>query len=188
MGRRQRVVGWSVWTMAGFVALALLVLSNCANRRTEPTARPETVHQTPTQSEQVVPTDTPQLLVVADVVSVQAKGSAGAYQFSVEVSSPDTGCEQYADWWEVLDEQGQLLYRRILAHSHTSEQPFVRSGGPVAIDPETPVWVRAHMHPGGYGGVAFRGSVEDGFSEAQPEPDFAAGVADQSPLPDGCAF
>ena len=146
------------------------------------------VNNSPTPSAQVVPSETPPPRALADVTSVQVKGSAGAYQFSVEVSSPDTGCEQYADWWEVLDEQGSLLYRRILAHSHTSEQPFVRSGGPVAIEPGTTVWVRAHMHPGGYGGSAFRGSVEGGFSQAELEADFAAGVADQSPLPDGCAF
>jgi hypothetical protein len=79
------------------------------------------------------------------------------------VSSPDTGCDQYADWWEVLDEEGQLLYRRVLLHSHVGEQPFARSGGSVSVGTEQIVWVRAHMNSRGYGRVAFRGSVQDGF-------------------------
>ncbi|MCB0054175.1 MAG: hypothetical protein KDE24_32035, partial [Caldilinea sp.] len=68
---------------------------------------------------------------VADVFGVTVRGDDGAYQFSVEIASPDTGCNQYADWWEVLDSDGNLLYRRILTHSHVDEQPFIRSGGPV---------------------------------------------------------
>ena len=70
----------------------------------------------------------------AYVRSVSASGEANAYRFSVEISSPDLGCEQYADWWEVVDEDGELIYRRVLAHSHVSEQPFTRSGGPIDID------------------------------------------------------
>ena len=124
----------------------------------------------------------------ADVVSVEVAGRANAYQFSVKVASPDTGCERYADWWEVVTEDGQLVYRRILAHSHSGEQPFTRSGGPVDIAPDAVVWVRAHMHPGGYGGSVFRGSVQDGFRQAQPAADFAAGLDDAAPQPDGCAF
>ena len=38
--------------------------------------------------------------VVADVTAVEVRGEEGAYTFSVTVSSPDTGCDQYADWWE----------------------------------------------------------------------------------------
>jgi hypothetical protein len=116
------------------------------------------------------------------------RGDAGAYQFSVGIESPDTGCDQYADWWEVVSEDGALIYRRVLLHSHVGEQPFVRSGGPAAIEADTVVWVRAHMHPGGYGGAAFRGSVQEGFQETELSADFAADLAGEEPLPDGCAF
>ena len=126
--------------------------------------------------------------ILADVISVQASGSEGAYQFTVGIGSPDTGCEQYADWWEVISEDGELIYRRILLHSHISEQPFVRSGGPVSISPETVVWVRAHMNIGGYGGAAFKGSVQSGFIVADLDMDFAINLAETAPLPDGCAF
>ena len=124
----------------------------------------------------------------ADVTAVQVSGSPGHYDFNVTVKSPDTGCQQYADWWEVVSEEGALLYRRVLFHSHVGEQPFTRSGGPVPIQPDTVVWVRAHMNTSGYGGALLKGSVRGGFTAAVPPAGFAAGLAKQSPLPDGCAF
>jgi hypothetical protein len=124
----------------------------------------------------------------ADIISVKVTGKPNAYQFSVGIKSPDTGCDQYADWWEVLSEDGKLLYRRILLHSHVNEQPFVRSGGPVAIKSDTVVWVRAHMNTVGYGGKVYKGTVQDGFKEAENDPDFAADVEKEPPQPDGCAF
>ena len=124
----------------------------------------------------------------ADVLSVKVTGKPDAYQFAVEVASPDTGCEQFADWWEVLIEDGTLVYRRILLHSHVGEQPFVRSGGPVTVKADTVVIVRAHMHPDGYGGRALKGTVNAGFEEVELAEDFALDVEKQPPLPDGCAF
>lgn len=188
MDQEKRVLHKVGRITAVLTALWLLVFSGCQMRVTPPAAPTESMRQAPTPSPQSEPTEPVLSSDVADVLSVRVTGSPGAYQFSVEVKSPDTGCEQYADWWEVLDEQGSLLYRRILAHSHTGEQPFVRSGGPVPIEQDTPVWVRAHMHPQGYGGAAFRGTVADGLSLADLDPGFASDVADQSPLPDGCAF
>ncbi len=81
----------------------------------------------------------------AKVLSVKAQGKAQNYTFNVGISSPDTGCEQYANWWEVLNEEGKLLYRRILAHSHVKEQPFERSGGPVTVNDNEIVIIRAHV-------------------------------------------
>ncbi len=124
----------------------------------------------------------------ADVVSVEVTGSPNVYQFSVGIASPDEGCHQYADWWEVLTKEGELVHRRILGHSHVNEQPFVRSGGPVAIGADTIVVVRAHMHPGGYGGRVMRGTVQTGFEEMELESDFAAEVESEPPQPTGCAF
>ncbi len=125
---------------------------------------------------------------LADVVAVTVSGKPNAYQFSVEISSPDTGCDQYADWWEVISEQGELIYRRVLLHSHANEQPFTRSGGPVAVEASTVVWVRAHMNDRGYGGSAFKGSADRGFLQATLPPDFALHLEQSQPLPDDCAF
>jgi hypothetical protein len=125
---------------------------------------------------------------IADVVAIKTSGQTGGYSFSVTIKSPDLGCNQYADWWEVLDESGRLIYRRVLVHSHVGEQPFERSGGPVAIQADTVVWVRAHMQPGGYGGTTYKGSVRSGFNPAPVPPKFAAALEKAQPLPDGCAF
>jgi hypothetical protein len=122
------------------------------------------------------------------VIRVEPRGSAGSYLFLVTVRSADTGCEQYADWWEVITPAGQLLYRRVLEHSHPKEQPFARSGGPVDVGEEQEVIVRAHMNRAGYGGAALRGTALGGFQPTELAPDFAAELAGVAPLPQGCAF
>lgn len=124
--------------------------------------------------------------VVVEKVSVT--GEDRAYNFSVTLSSPDIGCDQYADWWEVIDEEGALVYRRILAHSHVDEQPFSRSGGRVDIEASQKVYVRGHMNNTGYGTVVMLGSVTEGWTKVELVADFAAGLADEAPLPDGCPF
>jgi hypothetical protein len=189
---------------SAIILFAAYLLFSCApiTQPTEPTLTPALREQTviptqinsPTQinipTQTSSPTKQRQVAIEekADVLTVEASGEAGAYQFSVKIHSPDLGCEQYADWWEVIDEGGELLYRRVLLHSHVDEQPFKRSGGPVAIQPDTIVWVRAHMNTGGYGGAALKGSVEAGFQPVDLSPDFAPELAQTPPLPEGCAF
>lgn len=124
----------------------------------------------------------------ADVISVQVKGNPGAYQFEVEVASPDTGCDQFADWWEIFDEDGNLIYRRILLHSHVNEQPFVRSGGPVDLSDTTIVYVRAHMNSFGYGGKIMTGSVQNGFKLQDVNAVIFPELEHIQPQPSDCAF
>ncbi len=127
--------------------------------------------------------------LVADAVAATVSGTPGAYQLAVTVRSPDTGCDRYANWWEVTRLDGTLVHRRILRHSHVDEQPFTRSGGPIALGPDDEVIVRAHMHPGGYGGAALRGTPRSGFSEAPAiDAQFAPALASTEPLPTDCAF
>lgn len=174
--RRVHRLAWAV----------LLLLSACGNPAHSQPVRTETLDAAngfaPTLTDSTVPP------IVADVRSVQASGEPGSYTFAVEISSPDENCFQYADWWEVIDEEGQLLYRRVLTHSHADEQPFTRSGGPVPVRMGAIVWVRAHMNIGGYGGVALHGSVQAGFQPAELSAGFAADLANQAPLPQDCAF
>ena len=124
----------------------------------------------------------------ADITAVSASGKEGNFTFNVTISSPDTGCDQYADWWEVISMDGKLLYRRILRHSHVNEQPFTRSGGPVAITANQEVWIRGHMNNTGYGGQTFRGNAAAGFESTEMPEDFALDLEKEEPLPDDCAF
>ena len=125
---------------------------------------------------------------LADVIAVEVSGAAGAYQLNVTIMSPDTGCAQYANWWEVVGEDGRLLYRRVLAHSHVDEQPFARSGGPVPI-PARHRGLDSRTHaPGRLRGQAMKGSVKSGFRSEELRADFAAALVRTPPLPDGCAF
>ena len=120
----------------------------------------------------------------AKIVGVSASGPI----FSVTISSPDTGCDRYANWWEVITPEGELIYRRVLLHSHVNEQPFTRSGGPVNIVGDRPIIVRVHMTPDGYSPNAFSGTIDGGFSEVILDDNFALELAEQEPLPATCPF
>ncbi len=124
----------------------------------------------------------------ADVVNVTTSKSSNGYSFNVTLHSIETGCPQYADWWEVLDKQGKLIYRRILFHSHPSEQPFTRSGGNVSLSPNETVYVRAHMNRAGYTGDVFKGSIASGFQKIVKLIKFPKIIEKMPPQPDGCAF
>ena len=124
----------------------------------------------------------------AEVALVSTSGVENAYTFNVTIKSPDTGCSQYANWWEVITEDGTLIYRRILGHSHVNEQPFTRSGGRVAISSDKIVIIRAHMNTSGYGTITFKGSVDNRFSSFTTDTAFANSLSTQQPLPSGCAF
>jgi hypothetical protein len=172
------------------VLMIALLLGSCSPQTQPPI--PTNTQAQPTES--IIPTEGSQEMEIhnADVISASVSGEPGSYQFSVEIRSPDLGCEQYADWWEVIDESGELLYRRILLHSHVNEQPFTRSGGPVPVEADTIVWIRAHMNEGGYGGDVLKGSPSSGFESAEIQPDLAAEfnprLAQTPPLPEDCAF
>jgi len=172
--------------LIGALFIIFTLASGCTTRNPQPELSSSVPTVTKAVETMVKPTEIEGGL--ADVLSVNVSGNVNEYQFTVEISSPDLGCEQYADWWEVFDDQGNLLYRRILAHSHVNEQPFKRSGGLVAVDADTVVWVRAHMHPFGYGGEVQKGSVNSGFQTSELPQGFAERLEELPPLPDNCAF
>jgi hypothetical protein len=90
----------------------------------------------------------------ADVVGVKASsGKNGTWSFSVTVRHDDEGWEHYADRWEVLEPDGEVLGTRVLMHPHVGEQPFTRSLGGIELPNEiSKVLVRAHDSVHGYGG------------------------------------
>jgi len=75
------------------------------------------------------------------------------YRFAVGVQHADTGWKHYADKWEVLTPDGDILGLRKLLHPHVDEQPFTRSLSGVKIPASIrQVTVRAHDSVHGDGG------------------------------------
>ena len=169
--------------IAGIVAVALTA---CGGQAETPTAVP--IPSTPIAVVPPTPTLVLMSLGLGDVIGVSVSGTPGDYSLSVTVASIETGCDSYIDWWEVVSEEGELIYRRILLHSHVDEQPFNRSGGPMDIQANDMVIIRAHLSDKGYGGGPWKGTVAGGFAPTLPDPDFAANLETQEPLPTDCAF
>jgi hypothetical protein len=124
---------------------------------TEPTAAADA---------EAIPTPTPREagstgVANADVTFVRAvEGADGTWTFHVTVEHPDTGWEDYADGWDVVTPDGEVInpdtsteFTRLLLHPHENEQPFTRSQSGIAIpDSVTAVTVRAHDLVDGWGG------------------------------------
>jgi len=89
----------------------------------------------------------------ADVlkVKVEAVGER-EFRFHVTVEHADDGWDHYADGWQVLGPDGEVLGTRELAHPHINDMPFTRShtiSVPAGI---TEVTVRARDLVHGFGG------------------------------------
>lgn len=71
--------------------------------------------------------------------------------FAVTLKHADEGWNHYADRWEVLTLDDQLLGSRVLYHPHENEQPFTRSQSGISIPPGIErVKLRAHDSKHGY--------------------------------------
>lgn len=110
------------------------------------------------ESEEMV--DEPSL-ADANVTFVRAEQAAdGTWTFHVTVEHPDTGWEDYANGWDIITTQGQVIkksvdeaFTRVLTHPHENEQPFTRSQSGLVIPTDvTEVFVRAHDIVHGWGG------------------------------------
>jgi hypothetical protein len=86
-----------------------------------------------------------------EVVDVKTTQSGDSWRFDVTLAHPDTGWDHYADGWEVVDAEGNVLGRRPLAHPHVNEQPFTRSQSGIVI-PEgmTEVFIRVSDNVDGW--------------------------------------
>lgn len=89
----------------------------------------------------------------ANVVDAKAhKLSDGTWRFDVTVQHDDTGWDHYANKWEILDMEGNVLATRVLAHPHVNEQPFTRSLSGVHLSEDiSSVIVRASDKVHGHG-------------------------------------
>jgi len=126
----------------------------------------------------------------ARLTSVDIRGKYGEdfYTVRIGIASPDTGCTQYADWWEIVTPEGKLVYRRILSHSHVEEQPFVRGANKVQLDKDQEYYIRVHMNNTGYSRLGHQGSITSSFRSTELPEDFALDLAKEQPLPKGCDF
>lgn len=85
------------------------------------------------------------------VENVRVTRNDGGWRFDVTLSHADTGWDDYADAWRILDMDGNQLAIRELAHPHVNEQPFTRSLSGVRL-PEgtTRVQIQARDKRGGW--------------------------------------
>lgn len=87
------------------------------------------------------------------IEQVSAAQTTSGWQFSVTLSHGDTGWDDYADGWRVLDMDGNALGLRTLHHPHVEEQPFTRSLSGVSIPSGTrEVQIEARDNVGGWSG------------------------------------
>ena len=94
---------------------------------------------------------------LAGEVDVEAvsfrQATDGSYHFSVTLRHADTGWDHYADRWEVLTPEGEIIATRTLYHPHVDEQPFTRSLPGVKVSGGvSQLVVRGHDSVHGYGG------------------------------------
>ena len=80
------------------------------------------------------------------------RNNDGSFNVHTTVQHDDDGFDHYADRWEILDIDGNVLDTRILAHPHTAE-PFTRSIIRAVLPKGIKfIRVRAHDNIHGYGG------------------------------------
>ena len=90
----------------------------------------------------------------ADVLDARiSANNDGSYRIDVTVKHADAGWDHYANRWDVLDLDGNVLGSRILAHPHDNEQPFTRSLTLTLPSGLKSVILRAHDSVHGLGGT-----------------------------------
>ena len=88
---------------------------------------------------------TPLFANEVEIVKTHFRKSGDAWHVSVTLRHNDTGWEHYADAWQVVNSEGDVLGKRILYHPHENEQPFTRSLSDVKVPAGMHiVYVEAH--------------------------------------------
>ena len=87
-----------------------------------------------------------------EVTIVDVKVECPSYcTFSVTLEHADTGWDHYANQWDVVTMDGDLLKSRVLYHPHENEQPFTRSvSGVIVPQGQSQVKIRAKDSKHGY--------------------------------------
>jgi len=82
--------------------------------------------------------------VMIKKVELRRSKSGSSWTFHVTLKHNDTGWSHYADAWQVVDEDGKVLGKRVLYHPHENEQPFTRSLSGVNVPEDAIIYVEAH--------------------------------------------
>ena len=88
----------------------------------------------------------------AEIVVTEARADAGGWTVSVTLRHGDTGWDDYADGWRILDGDGRVIGTRELLHPHVQEQPFTRSLRVEAL-PDGPLFVESSTSVTGWSGA-----------------------------------
>jgi hypothetical protein len=98
----------------------------------------------------------------AVIEAAHARPSGASWTFSVTVRHADTGWEDYADGWRVLDGQGSVLGERVLFRPHVTEQPFTRSLSCVEVPNNASfVMLQTRTKPEEWGDALYRPEIAD---------------------------
>jgi len=90
----------------------------------------------------------------ADVLNVDVRALGNnRFKIDVTVEHADAGWDHYANRWDVLTPEGEILGERILAHPHDNEQPFTRSLTITIPKSVSTVTIRANDSVHGLGGL-----------------------------------
>ena len=120
------------------------------------------------------------------------------YDISVTIQSPNEGCNRYADWWEAITEEGELLHRKILDSSQGFEHQFTSNALIDILDPDQTIIIRGHFsedidsyrygYGTGYTTQSMKGQVSQpsSFQQVRLPSQFAARVERQGEQPKEC--
>ncbi len=130
---------------------------------------PPSSTSTPAPSKEAQPSMTPSQsqtaldLKEANVLEVSVEDlGGGRYRFNVTLLHDDDGeAPSFADWWQVEDLDGNVLGKRILAHSHGTV-PFTRSAQIEIPTNITEVLIRGHDMEHDFGGQSMRFDLRTG--------------------------
>lgn len=99
----------------------------------------------------------------ADVVAAKASCAKDVCTFTASVRHADTGWDHYADRFEIVAPDGEVIATRVLRHPHVQEQPVTRAlegvRVPKGIDR---VRVRANDSRHGLGGAEVEVRIDRG--------------------------
>ncbi len=91
---------------------------------------------------------TPNITIAGDVKILAVdlyKSTDSSWLVKVTLEHSDTGWDHYADNWQVVDAEGNVLGNRVLQHPHVQEQPFTRDLAGVKVpDGVTTLYIKAH--------------------------------------------